>query len=99
MDYGKGIRIARAARGLSQKDLAALTGLNGNYISLLESGRRAPSVDALEALAKALKVPVYLLTLLSSDAEDLNGISPEHASILGKDLLNLLISRDEAAKP
>jgi transcriptional regulator with XRE-family HTH domain len=98
MDYGKAIRVARAARGISQKDLASKAGLNGNYISLIESGHRVPSTDAIDALAKALNVPVYLLALLGSDPEDLNGISPEHAATLGKQMLDLLVARDEERK-
>jgi transcriptional regulator with XRE-family HTH domain len=98
MDYGKAIRIARAARGISQKDLASLAGLNGNYISLIESGHRVPSTEAVESLAKALKVPMYLLALLGSAPEDLNGISSEHASILGQQMLALLVGRDEQQK-
>lgn len=83
---------------MSQKDLATLSGLNGNYISLIESGNRVPSTEAVESLAKALRVPMYLLALLGSDPEDLNGLSVEHAGILGKQLLELLVMRDEPQK-
>lgn len=98
MDYGKAIRIARAARGMSQKDLATNSGLNGNYISLIESGHRVPSTEAVESLAKALKVPMYLLALLGSAPEDLNGLSSEHAAILGRQMLELLVARDGQSK-
>jgi transcriptional regulator with XRE-family HTH domain len=95
MNYGRGLRIARAAKGLSQKELAEMTGLNGNYISMIEAGRRVPSADTLKSLADAMVIPVYLLSLLSSDPEDLKGISPEHAEILGKELLALVIGERE----
>ncbi|WP_437502324.1 helix-turn-helix domain-containing protein [Sorangium sp. So ce1099] len=96
MNYGKGIRIVRAARGISQKDLAAMAGLNGNYISLIESGSRVPSVEALDSLAKALSVPVYLIALLGSNPEDLKGMSVENAERLGKALLETLIDHEQA---
>jgi transcriptional regulator with XRE-family HTH domain len=95
MDYGRAIRIVRAAKGLSQKELAELTGLNGTYISMIESGRRVPSTEALESIAKAMKVPFYLIALLGSDAEDLQGISREHASSLGQELLQLVVGNDK----
>jgi transcriptional regulator with XRE-family HTH domain len=92
MDYGAGIRKARAIRGLSQKDLAAASSLNPSYISMIESGQRVPSMVAVEGIAKALGVPVYLLLLLASGSEDLRGIDPAQASSLGEQLLQLLVS-------
>ena len=90
MDFGKGIRMTRVYRGVSQKDLAAQTHLDTSYISLIESGSRTPSTTVLRALADALDVPLYLLILLSSEKVDLRGISPEHAGLIGAQLLDLL---------
>lgn len=94
MNYGKGIRIVRAARGLSQKDLAKQSDLNGNYISLIESGHRVPSTEALISISKALNVPLYLIALLGSDADDLRNIGTEQAGILGRQLLDILLSAE-----
>lgn len=45
----------KAARGkLSQKDLAAATGLSQSLISLIESGKSGASLEAIEALAHAV---------------------------------------------
>jgi ribosome-binding protein aMBF1 (putative translation factor) len=44
----------RAARGLSQQELAALCGTTQSAIARLESGRRAPRVDTLLRVAAAL---------------------------------------------
>ena len=53
---GKRLRAARAARGLSQKDLALL--MDGSLpkvnVSSFEKGIRRPSVEAACALAEAL---------------------------------------------
>lgn len=92
MNYGKAIRTIRSAKNLEQKELARLAKLNASYISLIESNRRAPSSTALEALAKALHVPLYLLMLLASDAEDLHGISEREAHQLGKQLLDVVLA-------
>ncbi|MER3388572.1 MAG: helix-turn-helix transcriptional regulator [Microcella sp.] len=45
-------RAARRARGVSQTQLAALTGLPASNISFIESGRRVPRVDTLESLLR-----------------------------------------------
>src|SRR5438132_559749 len=92
MNYGKAIRTVRAAKNLEQRELARLAKLNASYISLLESNKRAPSASALEALARALRVPVYLLTLLASEKKDLHGISEAEAGKLGSHLLRAIVS-------
>lgn len=49
--------LARQSRGLTQKDLAALTGLSQSTISRLEE-QALPSGDQLEGIAAALDYPV-----------------------------------------
>ena len=94
MNYGKAIRIIRAARDMSQRQLADKADLDGNYISLVELGKRKPSDDALRAISKALNVPHYLFMLLASEGEDLRAISPDQASLLGRELLNILLAAE-----
>jgi transcriptional regulator with XRE-family HTH domain len=72
MDYGKALRIARAMAGLQQKELADRAGLNSSHISLMEMGKRKPSVQALDKLCKALRIPNDLFMLLGADARDLS---------------------------
>ena len=91
MNYGKGIKLARTARGISQKKLAALCKLDPSFISLIESGERKPGTETLELIAKVLRTPFHLLILLGSEKEDLKHISTKQAQALGKDLLELLI--------
>ena len=90
MDFAKALRTARAARGLSQKQLAAQAELDSSFISLLESGQRTPSTATLEAISKALEVPMYLIMLLASEPEDLRGLPPNEARVLGHQILTLL---------
>ena len=57
------LRRLRQDCGLTQEELADLAGLNRNYIGMVEREENAPTVDTLEALAKALKVaPAVFLT-------------------------------------
>ena len=47
----------RKAAGLSQEDLAALSGLHVNYLGGIERGERNVGVKAFLRIAKGLKVP------------------------------------------
>jgi transcriptional regulator with XRE-family HTH domain len=52
--FGNLIRRRRQAAGLSQEALAGSAGLHRTYISLLERGRRLPSIGVVKQLAAAL---------------------------------------------
>jgi transcriptional regulator with XRE-family HTH domain len=58
---GTRIRRLRKAKGLSQAALAKSARLTRVYITRLESGRQDPSLSTINALAKALGVPVTAL--------------------------------------
>jgi len=61
--FAVNLKSERLRRKLSQESLAAKARLSVSYISMLERGQRAPPLDTLESLAKALSVPpVSLLT-------------------------------------
>jgi transcriptional regulator with XRE-family HTH domain len=53
---GLNVRKYRAARELSQEELAFECGLDRTYISGVERGVRNPTVVVIEKIAKALKV-------------------------------------------
>ncbi len=62
MKLGERIQQARERQGLTQRDLAARTGLSQQYLSLLERGDRTnPTLDTLMVLAKALDVSLLAL--------------------------------------
>ena len=92
MNYGDAVKKARGIRGLSQRELAKEAGLDPSYVSLIETGRRAPSTKALESIADALGVPLYLLGFLGSDEDDLRGIDKASADALGRQLLEVVVA-------
>jgi len=63
MHLGTAIKLIRTSGGLKQKDVAEKLGVTANYISLVESGSREPSVSLLKKLATILGVPVGLFFL------------------------------------
>ncbi len=52
------LRRIRGLRGMSQQELATVTGVDPSTISQLEMGRRAPTVYTLHALAAGLDCEV-----------------------------------------
>lgn len=56
------IRKTRLGKGLGQKDIASKTGLSIGYISEIETNKKQPAVDTLQAIAVTLGVSSsYLL--------------------------------------
>jgi transcriptional regulator with XRE-family HTH domain len=92
MDYGKALRIARAMAGLQQKEVADRAGINSSHISLIEMGKRKPSVRALDKLCKALGIPNHLFMLLGAEASDLNIGDSDGVRRAAESLAHLLFS-------
>lgn len=100
MNYSKAIRVARSLADISQGELADRAEIDRSYLSLIESGKRKPSVETIEKLAKALKLPFHLLSLLGSEKTDVQETSHEQIAGLSLALTKLLleVSDDEPAK-
>lgn len=56
---GERIRAIRKAKGLTQQQLAELSGLDDAYVGSLERGERNFSIDTLEKIIIGLKVSPY----------------------------------------
>ena len=61
-------RSARASSGLNQIELALLSGIAGSSLSLIEHGKREPTVATLEALLRATRHSVVTIPTVRSDA-------------------------------
>lgn len=91
MDYSKAIRIARALSNIPQKELAERTSLDPSLISMLEAGKRKPSLATLEKISERLEIPFHLFTLLGAEPSDLKGVSQEEMTQLAAGLTRLLL--------
>ena len=54
--FGKVLQAYRTGKGVSQEKLAERSDLHRTYISLLEQGRRQPSLATIILLARALDI-------------------------------------------
>jgi Zn-dependent peptidase ImmA (M78 family)/DNA-binding XRE family transcriptional regulator len=60
---GRKIRKLREAMGLTQEELANSVGLSSEFISLLELGKRAPSLESLSRIAAFFKKEISFFTV------------------------------------
>lgn len=65
LEIGRAIRIIRQAKEMKLSDLAKSADLSVPYLSLIESGDRQPSMDALARIAGVLAIPVEALMILA----------------------------------
>lgn len=56
--FGKRVRELRLATGLKQDEFAEKCGFARSYMSRVETGGANPSLDAIQTIATALRVPV-----------------------------------------
>ncbi len=56
--FARNLRLARSQAGLSQDQLATLAGLNSNFVGRLEREQSSPTLETIEALARALNQDV-----------------------------------------
>jgi transcriptional regulator with XRE-family HTH domain len=67
---GTKIRKLREGMGLTQEDLARSVGLSSEFISLLELGRRSPSLESLSRIAKFLDKDISFFILEKTESFD-----------------------------
>src|SRR5437870_919940 len=96
MNYGRAIRIVRTAHGLSKAELASRLTIGASHLSLIERGKRNPSVEVLTDISTVLRIPPHLLTLLASEPGDLDDPkNAEQVAELARSLVRVLVAAGE----
>src|SRR6188768_324152 len=60
-DIGRMVRLGRAKRGMSRRQLAQESGTSERYLAQIESGAGNPSVLVMRSIADALEIPLFEL--------------------------------------
>lgn len=91
-DFAKAFRVIRAAYGLQQAELAQRIGISASQLSLIEKGKRQPSLKVISNLGGVTGVPTSLITLLASDPEE---VVDQDVSGLASALLRLIVNASD----
>ena len=85
MNIGKAIKELRKEKGLSQSDLAQVTGITQAAISGIENGKR-PGVATLKKICDALQISESLVYIMALEKEDV----PAEKAILYESLFPII---------
>ena len=88
-EIGRMVRLGRAKRGMSRRQLAQASGTSERYLAQIEGGAGNPSVLVLRAIADALEMPMFELL------PQTGGVAAPYARII--DLLGRVPPSDLAA--
>lgn len=92
MKIGNILKLVRTSKGLPQKEMADLLGVSQNYLSLIESNKKVPSIDTIAEFAKSLKISKDALLFASSDVpEELSAKDTKDFQRLRQNILSLLL--------
>ncbi len=61
MEIGKRINLRRKELGLSLRELGDLAGVTASFLSQIENDQVSPSLNSLQSISTALKVPIFYL--------------------------------------
>ena len=87
MNIGHALKVCRFAKKLSLGDLAKRTDLSPSFLSMVETGKREPTLSSIEKIARAMELPAPILLFLAADKGELSGIDPETSSRLSAAVL------------
>lgn len=81
---------------MSQNDLAERTNLSAAYISLIESGKKQPTIPTLDSIAEALGLSLDVLMLTAIDYEQVRRSHKAVSDLFSQMLLALIPDVNEA---
>lgn len=90
MDLGRTIKQCRKVKKLTLAQLSESSGISVPHLCLLEKNKREPSLGTVEAIAKALGVPLSVLVFLAAQNEEIPELSVPHIEALSKKIMDLM---------
>lgn len=74
---GLNIRLARTRENMTQEQLAELADISTSYISAIERGKQSVSLEYMNRIANALKIPVSDLLVHEGERYRLQSTKPD----------------------
>lgn len=95
---GEAIRLLRTSAGLRQAELADRLSVSANYISLVENGKRDPSMSFLRSVTLEFGVPLGLLFLDIGESGEPRSREEQALLLRIKDLMFEIVKRRMEAR-
>ena len=77
MNLGKAIKFYRIQQELNQVEFADLAEISVSYLSLLERGKRDPTLSTVRRIAAALEISMVVLFFVASDENEVASLGTE----------------------
>jgi transcriptional regulator with XRE-family HTH domain len=90
MNIGHALKLTRSAKKLSLETLAERADLSQSYLSMIESGKREPTLSSVQKIANALGIPTPILLFLAADKSELEGIDAETSQRLSAAVMDVM---------
>lgn len=94
MTVGECIKSLRTAAGLMQLELADRVGISASMLSLVEAGKREPTISLLRAIGRALGIPTSVLFAVALADDEVARTTPaaQSARKLTSDLVDAAVN-------
>lgn len=86
MNIGLAIKKCRKLRDLTLAELAHKVHLSRSYLSLVENGKRNPSLGVLNDISTTINIPLHLLVYIGAERNEITEMDENIQKIL-KDLI------------
>lgn len=77
MRVGECIKSLRGAAGLMQRELAERVGVSASLLSLIEAGKREPTIAFLRDVGRAFGIPTGVLFAVALADDDMAALTPQ----------------------
>lgn len=68
--FGEALRLVRSFHDMNQSELASSLGISRSYLSEIESGKKAPSLELLQKYATLFDLPLSALVFFSERVDE-----------------------------
>ena len=90
MNLGETIKLLRKRNGLNQSQLAELCDITVTYISLIENGKKEPTLSLLKTIANNLQIPLPILLFSALTEDDIPESRKELFSVIKPSIDSML---------
>lgn len=89
--FTENLKFYRKESGLNQQQLAEKCDIATNYVSEIERGQKFPSVETIERLCSALRIPAYFLFIEEKTIVNNDPAVKMHIKKFGEKLMSEIV--------